>query len=249
MSIPVKVLVLTGDGVNCERESAHAFEMYGAHTEIIHINDLEGQANHIHNYQILVLPGGFSFGDDLGSGKVFALKIEKFLGVEFKNFIANKNPVIGICNGFQILTKLGAFTNFDSRYLGLALNQNGRFIDQWEMMQVLDSPCIWTKGIETIKLPIRHGEGRFVLNRRTAALEQLCNDFKNSNQIVLKYNSNPNGSHEDIAGVCDPTGLVFGLMPHPEAAVNAQLYPGAQSVGSLGSILFKNAIEYVKQNR
>ncbi len=249
MSSHVKVLVLTGDGVNCERETARAFEMHGALTKIAHINDLEGSASRIHDFDILALPGGFSFGDDLGSGKVFALKIEKFIGDEFKKFVANKKPVIGICNGFQVLTKLGAFTDFDSRYIGLAHNDSGQFIDQWETLQVQSSPCIWTKGIGTIKLPIRHGEGRFILNRQNEELSQLCDAFKASHQVVLTYEKNPNGAHDNIAGVCDASGLIFGLMPHPEAAVKSELYPGGKVVGALGSALFKNAIEYVNQNK
>lgn len=249
MSTSVKVLVLTGDGVNCEHETARAFQMHGAETQVIHINDLDGNRKLIHDYHILALPGGFSFGDDLGSGKILALKIQQFLGDEFQKFIASKKPVIGICNGFQVLTKLGAFSGFDSRYLGLAHNESGQFIDQWETLQVMNSPCIWTQGMESLKLPIRHGEGRFVFNRKTSELDQLCNQFIGNDQIVLTYETNPNGSHDNIAGVCDATGLIFGLMPHPEAAVTKELYPGAKVFGSLGNILFKNAIEYVKQNR
>ncbi len=168
---------------------------------------------------------------------------------EFKSFVAAKKPVIGICNGFQVLTKLGAFSGFDSRYLGLAQNVSGQFIDQWEELKVEDSPCIWTKGIQSMKLPIRHGEGRFILNRRNAELAKLCDEFKARKQVALSYKRNPNGAHDDIAGVCDPTGLIFGLMPHPEAAVKSELYPGGSVIGQLGSELFKNAIEYVKQSK
>ncbi len=240
----VKVIVLTGDGVNCEKETAHAFNINGAHSDIVHINDLEAKASLIHDYDIMALPGGFSFGDDLGSGKIFALKIEKFLGAEFKKFIQTKKPIIGICNGLQVLSKLGAFSDFDGRYIGLAHNNNGKFIDQWESLEVQDSPCIWTKGIKSIKLPIRHGEGRFVFNQSSSELKKLTDQFIERNQIVLTYQKNPNGSHHDIAGICDATGLVFGLMPHPEAAIKAELYPGAEVTGTLGSQLFLNAINY-----
>ena len=242
----VKVLVLTGDGVNCERETARAFEMHGAQTKITHINDLEASASSIHEFDILALPGGFSFGDDLGSGKIFALKISKFLGDEFNQFIKAKKPVIGICNGFQVLTKLGVFTDFDSRFIGLAQNESGQFIDQWEELKVQSSKCIWTKGIDSIKLPIRHGEGRFILNRANDELSHLCEQFMKNDQVVLTYTNNPNGAHEDIAGVCDSSGLVFGLMPHPEAAVHSELYPGGKVIGELGSVLFKNAITYIQ---
>ncbi len=240
----VKVLVLTGDGVNCERETARAFQMHGAETQIFHINDLEGNGTVIHQFDILALPGGFSFGDDLGSGKIFALKIENFIGDDFKKFIRDKKPVIGICNGFQVLTKLGAFTDFDSSYIGLAQNISGHFIDQWENLEVQSSRCIWTKGIKSLKLPIRHGEGRFILNQRSEELKKQCENFINNDQIVLTYSTNPNGAHKDIAGICDESGLVFGLMPHPEAAVHKELFPGGVTPTTLGAELFKNAVEY-----
>ena len=244
----VRVIVLTGDGVNCEKETAHAFNINGAQSDIVHINDLEGKSELIHDYDIMALPGGFSFGDDLGSGKIFALKIQKFLADDFKEFMKAKKPIIGICNGLQVLSKLGAFSDFDGRYIGLAHNRSGKFIDQWEELEVQNSPCIWTKGIKSIKLPIRHGEGRFVFNESSAELKTLSEQFISQNQIVLTYENNPNGSHHNIAGVCDATGLVFGLMPHPEAAIKAELYPGGEVTGTLGSQLFLNAINYSLEN-
>lgn len=232
----VSVLILTGDGVNCEVETAWAFREVGAKTTIEHINDLEGRPESIHSFDIMVLPGGFSFGDDLGSGKIFALKIKKYLGKHFEDFISQKKPILGICNGFQVLTKLGAFTRFQTGQVGLAQNSNAQFIDKWVELKVEDSPCIWTKDMKKIKLPIRHGEGRFVAQSMPSTFYK-----------VLSYVDNPNGSHENIAAICDESGLIFGLMPHPEAALTRELHPGGKiSESHWGLHIFKNAVDYMK---
>lgn len=242
----VKTLVLTGDGVNCENETKRAFEKAGANCVIKHINDFssgEKFSEYLKSFHILALPGGFSFGDELGSGKVFALKLKNYLGVAIEEFIASKKPIIGICNGFQVLTKLGVF-NDDHVQVGLARNHHGRFIDKWSHLKVENQHCIWLKEMEDIFLPIRHGEGRFV---GAASAEATLQHLKVNNQVVLTYNDNPNGSLGDIAGVTDKSGVVFGLMPHPEAAVKEALYPGGEVVGTLGLKIFENAVNYIKK--
>lgn len=234
----VKVLILTGDGVNCERETALAFSRFGALTEILHINELSNGDFNLDHYHILALPGGFSFGDELGSGKVFSLKLKKFLSKQINDFILVGKPVLGICNGFQVLCKLGIF-NSESCLVGLAHNDHGRFIDRWVDIKVKNNKSIWLKGIDKLKLPVRHGEGRFVFN----------NKLSDSNAIPsLFYGENINGSEQDIAGVCDKTGVVLGLMPHPEAAVDKDLYPGGIGLGILGDKIFKNSVDYIKEN-
>lgn len=236
----VKVCIVTGDGVNCERETMRAFEKAGANCHITHINE---KVN-LDDFHILAFPGGFSFGDELGSGKVFALKIEEVYGNEIKEFVAKGKPIIGICNGFQVLTKLGIFSTKDNPQLGLAHNESGQFINKWSALKVNGEKSIWLKGIKELFLPIRHGEGRFVAGNNGAKGSE---SFKSSGCDVLHYVDNPNGSMGDIAGIYDPTGLVFGLKPHPEAAVDKNLYPGGEIQGTLGLEIFKNAVNYVKE--
>ncbi len=227
----MKVLIITGDGVNCELETARAFKMAGAETQILHVSDLT-DASLIHDFQALALPGGFSFGDELGSGKVFSLKIKNFLQDALFDFVAQGKPIIGICNGFQVLTKLGLLSKPGE--IGLAHNEGGHFIDQWATLKVTDEDCIWLKGIKEMHLPIRHGEGRFISNGHSV-------------RKALEYLDNPNGSDDSIAGVTDESGLVLGLMPHPEAAIKEALYPGGVVTGSLGLQIFKNAVNYCKE--
>ncbi len=244
----VKVCIITGDGVNCERETKRAFEAAGALCTITHIND---KVN-LDHFDILAFPGGFSFGDELGSGKVFALKIEKFYGDEIHQFVKKGKPIIGICNGFQVLAKLGLFSRVgdDQIKVGLAKNDSGQFIDQWSKLSVNGEHCIWLKGIKEIFLPIRHGEGRVVFGAGDVKAQTADFDkIKARGRDVLRYHQNPNGAHDDLAGLCDDSGLVFGLMPHPEAAIKSELYPGGHVLGSLGLTLFQNAVNYVLENQ
>lgn len=240
-SSKINVLIITGDGVNCERETKRAFELCGSEVigHIFHINDVMNLT--LADFDIVALPGGFSYGDELGSGKVFALKLSRYIGQQLQDFVAAKKPIIGICNGFQVLTKLGFFN--DSAHVGLAANLSGQFINMWSELEVHPSPCIWTIGIDSLKLPIRHGEGRFVFSEEA---QSHGTRWKKEGRVVLTYKENPNGAFGAIAGVTDATGLVFGLMPHPEAAVNASLYPGGSAPKTLGLQVFQNAVDYTK---
>jgi len=215
-------LVLAGDGINCERETACAFELGGGETHITHINDLLENPKMLGRYEGLAIPGGFSFGDELSSGQIMALKIRHGLGDAFFKFIEAQKPVIGICNGFQVLVKLGLLPNPKTleRTVALAANAQGGFINRWVTVKVIQNTvCQWTQNIESIEMPIRHGEGRIVFKD-----DSVYAALKSKGQIVLTYTEDVNGSHGRIAGLCDETGMVLGLMPHPEAHVYRATY-------------------------
>lgn len=249
----MKVLVLTGDGINCERETARAFSLAGADPRIVHINDLLENPKSIHDYQAAAFPGGFSFGDDLGSGQVLALKLSLVLGDELRSFVEAEKPVIGICNGFQALTKLGLLPEpFGARTMALARNVGGNFIDRWvELEPEKASVCIWTRGFSSaFPLPIRHGEGRIAFAKGEE--ESIHRTLSQKGQIVLRYKDDVNGSYGRIAGVCDPKGLVFGLMPHPEAAVSLLQHPQSSRLADRtaegpGLKFFQNCVAYLKE--
>lgn len=219
-----KALILAGDGINCEQETAHALELVGFEPHLRHLNDLIAEHCSLddlsRDYSTLALPGGFSFGDDLSSGKVLALKIQFALKWDLSTFASRGGLVIGICNGFQALLRMGLF----GKDLSITHNQKGRFINMWVRVAPFASKCVWIKGLGTIDLPIRHGEGRIVFN--AAKCSEVYGKLERQGMIALKYmGENPNGSENSIAGLCDPTGRIFGLMPHPEAFVRWTSYP------------------------
>ncbi len=250
-----KVLVLTGDGINCERETARAFTLAGAAPTILHVNDLLEKPRRLGDFEAAAFPGGFSFGDDLGSGQVLAMKLSLVMGEELRAFLDAKKPVIGICNGFQALTKLGLLPEpFAKRKMALARNTQGHFIDKWvELEAEKSSVCIWTRNLAeggTFALPMRHGEGRVVFAKGEE--ETIHRTLSHAGQIVLRYAEDVNGSHGRIAGVCDPSGLVFGLMPHPEAAVSQLQHPRSTRLESrtgegVGMKFFKNCVSYLRE--
>ncbi|MBF0467420.1 MAG: phosphoribosylformylglycinamidine synthase subunit PurQ [Desulfamplus sp.] len=217
----VKALVLTGFGLNCDMETAYAFELAGAQAHRVHINSLVSGKADLNDFHILAFGGGFSWGDDHGAGVIQSLKLKNHIGEKILSFVNQGKLVIGICNGFQTLVNLGLLPGIDkdykSRSVALTWNDCGNFRDQWIRMTVNpDSPCVFTKGFQTkisdIELPVRHAQGKFVTE--ASIIEKLIEN----NQVVLRYaDENPNGSIYNIAGICDSTGHVFGLMPHPEA--------------------------------
>lgn len=229
----VNVLVLTGYGLNCDNETAYAFEMAGASARRVHINALISGAVSLSDFQILVFGGGFSWGDDHGAGVIQAVRMKTSVGRALFDFVEKGNLVMGICNGFQTLVNLGLLPGFDlsgqhpekvARSVAVTYNDCGNFRDQWVNMCVnTRSPCVYTRGLTGLELPVRHGEGKFYTDSET--LKRLTDN----QQVVLRYAlpdgrpadrafpHNPNGSIDDIAGICDPTGRIFGLMPHPEA--------------------------------
>lgn len=223
----VRVLVITGFGLNCEWETSKAFNYCGALTEQVHLNDLLAGYCALKEFHILSFIGGFSFGDHLGAGTVFANRIKFRLRKELEKFVRDGKLIIGICNGFQILSRLGLVPAIDNSYfkqqVALAHNDSGVFRDDWVYLKAnSDSPCVFTKGMGMVSLPIRHGEGKFVAD------EEILKRVEDQNLVVLRYCDpsgntncgfpyNPNGSLNSIAGICDPYGRIFGLMPHPEA--------------------------------
>ena len=270
-----KALVLTGFGLNCDWETTHALELAGAEAHRVHINQLVmgeeiGEIARLEDYQIFAFIGGFSWGDDHGAGVIFATKLLYNIGEDILRFIEKGNLVIGICNGFQAMVNVGLLPGFDgdyrSRTVALIGNDCGNFRDQWVHLKVeTSSPCVFTRGLEQLELPVRHGEGKFY------AEESVIKDLEEKNQVVVRYadsegNSangsypeNPNGSMNDIAGICDSTGRVFGLMPHPEAYnhwtnhPNWTLFKERYRRGGepypregYGIQIFRNAVDYFK---
>ncbi len=244
----VRAAVITGYGINADRELAEAFRLAGAEAKLIHISDLLESPEFLQEFRILAFPGGFSFGDHLGSGLVFAHMCKNRLRPALERFIGDGNLIIGICNGFQVLVKMGLLPNLRgvwNQEATLTYNRSGLFIDAWvEVEAENESPCVWTRGLGRIELPIRHGEGRFVMRD-----ESLLSLLENKNCVSLRYRGgNPNGSVNAIAGITDATGRVFGLMPHPEAYLVSENHPrwGRERTGRNGMRVFENGVNYLR---
>jgi phosphoribosylformylglycinamidine synthase subunit PurQ / glutaminase len=262
-----KVLVLSGYGINCEMETQFAFEKFGALCEIVHINDLISKKYNVNNYQIMAFPGGFSYGDDTGAGKAFANRIINNLKDEILDFVQKDTLAIGLCNGFQIMTALGITPALNLKYgerqVALMANENGRYTCRWVHLKVTSDKCIFTKDIKTLFVPIAHGEGNFYTTdenlKKLQENDQIVFKYvdENENPANQKYPINPNGAALDIAGVCDPTGRILGMMPHPERHMcfsnrpnftlkKEELLRQGMEIPELGegSKIFKNAVEY-----
>lgn len=247
----VKVAVISGYGINADNELVNAFNMVGANATKIHINDLIENPNILHQYHIAGFAGGFSFGDHLGSGLVYANLFKKSLKNALNKFRDDGKLIIGICNGFQVLVKMGVLPNTQGDWtqeVSLIHNESGIFQDQWVSLKInKDSNCVWTKGIDTIEVPIRHGEGRFITD--SPAIMQKLNS---ENLVVINYiGDNPNGSEDNIAGITDLTGRILGLMPHPEAFIYPENHPRwtrEKILEAQGLKFFSNAFEYITKN-
>ena len=260
MTKKVKALVLTGYGLNTDYEIQLAFERAGAWAERVNLNDIISAKARLEDFQIFAIPGGFAFADDIGAGKVLATKLKVHLLDKLIRFIEDGRLILGVCNGFQVLIKLGllpALTRYGVQEATLTFNDSGRFEDRWVYLKTnKNSKCVFTKDIESLYLPVRHGEGKFI-PRDEHVLKQL----EENGQIVLKYVDacgqeagypwNPNGSIGNIAGICDPTRRVLGLMPHPEAFLFKMNHPRwtreELPEEGQGLKIFKNAVEYVKR--
>jgi phosphoribosylformylglycinamidine synthase len=253
-----RVLILKTAGTNCDRETAFAFESAGAVCESVHINELARGERKLLDFQILSVSGGFSYGDDISAGKILANELKYKLFEDLAAFIRSQRLVIGICNGFQVLVKAGLLPGGTGavQEATLAVNDGGIFRDQWVYLKTEQSRCIWTQGVApVISLPIAHGEGRFIPRN-----EDVLDRLKERGQIVFRYSdqkgrsdqasANPNGSIDAIAGICDETGRVFGLMPHPERHLISLQHPQWTRKGLArhgdGFQIFLNAVNFFK---
>ncbi len=252
-----RVLIIRAAGTNCDVETAYAFEIAGAVAERVYIDEVKNK--HLTDYQIIALPGGFTYGDDISAGKILSNEIKFKLRDKFTEFIGRKNLIIGICNGFQVLVKCGilpAFRNyFEEQSVSLVLNDSERFEDRWVYLRVHSDRSIFTKGIESvITLPVAHAEGKFVVENKGMLKdieEHIVFQYVDRDGNETGYPSNPNGSTLSIAGITDKTGRILGLMPHPERHISYLQHPyhsrlKDNGVGD-GLRIFKNAVEYFKK--
>ncbi len=272
----VKALILTGYGLNCDYETDFSLRAAGALPRRVHINEIiaepTGEEKRLSDYQILIFGGGFSWADDHGAGVLMATKLRHHLGEEIEKFIEDGKLILGICNGFQCLVNLGLLPGFEKKYterhVALTYNDSGNFVDNWVNLKTNpDSPCVFSKNIDLMELPVRHGEGKI------HAADETIKQLVDNHQIVMQYADdngnpaggrhpwNPNGSILDIAGICDPTGRIFGLMPHPEAYNHMSNHPNwtlkkeeirrkgkeIESKEGAGIQIFRNAVEYMEE--
>lgn len=285
-----KALVLTGFGINCDKETYGALKKAGADAELVHLNDLIDGSRHLKNYQMLVFPGGFSFGDDISAGKVFAATMKANLEEKIIDFIMRDKLTFGFCNGFQIMVKMGLLPGvgengsnyYRNQTATLAANDSNQYEDRWiHLMKPEEQPkdqkdkCVLARGIDIIYLPVAHGEGKFF------APEGVIKKIEESHLVVFRYAvysdktgedqipklvpanglypENPNGSINDIAGICDSTGRIFGMMPHPERFQEFTNHPDWTMIKEAlkkmklpipeegeGMKMFRNAVEYFK---
>jgi len=230
-----RILVLTGYGINCDYETEFGFNLAGGVAERVHINSLIMAETRLKDYQILAFPGGFSFGDDVASGKVLASKTRVRLGEEIREFIAKGGLIIGICNGFQVLAKFGILSDQPAekyqQRITVTYNDSGRFEDRWVWLKRLSKKCVWLDGIPGLYLPVAHGEGKFFAEQKVAkAIEdndQVAFIYARADLTPAQgeYPLNPNGSLFDIAGISDPSGRILGMMPHPERFLSFYNHP------------------------
>jgi phosphoribosylformylglycinamidine synthase I len=267
MASDVSVLIITGYGLNCEDESRYAWNLAGARPTLVHFSDLLARPARLQDFAALMFIGGFAYGDHMTSGHVFALRAKHRLSGELERFISQGKLILGACNGFQIMVKLGLLPGLDNDYftqtLSIIQNDCSTFQDRWVRLRFESaSPCVFTRGLDFIDLPVRHGEGKvFTLDKKLLRrLESLgCVPCRYANaetgEPTQKFPWNPNGSLNAIAGLCDPTGRIFGLMPHPEAYLYPENHPhwdiqkmrGTLPEHGLGLSFFRNAVDYLRK--
>ncbi len=251
-----RVLIVRTAGTNCDVETAYAFELAGAVAERIFIDEIKRK--NLSNYEIIALPGGFTYGDDIAAGKILANEIKYKLRDQFMKFIEEQKLIIGICNGFQVLVKCGilpAFNDyFEEQTVSLITNDSERFEDRWVYLRVHNEQSVFTKGLKAIMtLPVAHAEGKFVV-KDDATLKNIRNHivfrYVDKNGKEAGYPCNPNGSVLNIAGISDKTGRILGLMPHPERHISYLHHPHhtREEVDEPGDgfYIFKNAVDYYK---
>ncbi len=253
------VLVLRAAGSNCDQETAYAFKAAGARADLIHVNRVVSGEVALDTYHILAIPGGFTYGDDVSAGKILANELRYKIGESLWEFHECGKLIIGICNGFQVLVKAGLLPGAEKSGAQIATltdNDSGKFEDRWVYLKTNNSPCVFTRGMpDTVYFPVAHAEGKFV-----PASEKVLEELRANHQIVFTYTHpggaapeypwNPNGSVADIAGICDPSGRILGLMPHPERHFDPTNHPRWTRDGLKegdGVAIFRNAIEYVRE--
>ena len=252
----VRTLILSAPGTNCDVETAFAFQQAGASVSLVHVNQLIRREQRLSDCQIMVIPGGFTYGDDISAGKVLANELRLRLGEDIQRLIENGGLILGICNGFQVLVKAGILPGVasgDLPLLTLGANDSGRFECRWVHLGVnKQCPCVFTRGIDSMELPVAHGEGKVVVTPE--ALPHLnvalyyADEHGNSD---AGYPHNPNGSVANIAGICDASGRIFALMPHPERYIRGTQHPqwtrqGARQYGD-GFQIFLNAVKWAEK--
>jgi len=262
-----RAIVLRTAGTNCDAEMVRAFELAGARADLVHLDRLIADPAQLERYDLVAFPGGFSYGDDIASGRIFAMRARERLYPALRAAAQRGCPMIGACNGFQIMVQIGLLPGPDAAWpldeppaqtVALAHNAGGSFIDQWVRVEYpASSPCIWTRGIaehfpsqhrhDALRLPIAHGEGRFV-----PSSPDVLESLERNGQIAVRYADNVNGSANAIAGICDPTGRIFALMPHPERYLSwfnhpywTRLDAGLRTHETPGLLMFRNAVESV----
>ncbi|MDE0024032.1 MAG: phosphoribosylformylglycinamidine synthase subunit PurQ [Spirochaetaceae bacterium] len=274
MSTGVRVCIITGFGINTDREMATAFGLTGAHPVRVHANDLIADPAALDRFAIFVVPGGFSFGDHVGSGALLAALLRRALREPLTRFVDRGGLVLGVCNGFQVLVRMGLVpggvaAGGMTQSVALVHNDSGRFEDRWVRVAFdAASPCVWTRGIASLELPVRHGEGKLVASAaQLAAIDAAhlgaaryalpATEPAAAGGSPLPYPANPNGSLRDLAGLCDPSGQVLGLMPHPEAFLHRYHHPAwRNATGAAASVLdeaalglFRNAVLLAADSR
>ncbi|MDP6142420.1 MAG: phosphoribosylformylglycinamidine synthase I [Dehalococcoidales bacterium] len=251
----VRALVLRAPGTNCDEEAAFAFEQAGAVVNLTHISQIISHTEELKNYQIMVIPGGFTYGDDMGAGKIMANEIRLKLGHDIERFVSSGRLILGICNGFQVLAKTGILSGLSPTgkpLLTLTTNDSGRFECQWVYLKAnKKSRCVFTQGIERLYLPVAHGEGKVVAEAEILPnLDVPLYYTDEQNNTSAGYPHNPNGSINNIAGICDVTGRIFALMPHPERFIRGTQHPRWQSEGIKepgdGFKIFTNAVKWAE---
>lgn len=252
----VRILVLRAPGSNCDGEMAFAFEQAGAEASLVHVNRLIGGEQRLADYQILGIPGGFTYGDDIAAGKVLANELKLKLGEDIIQFVENGGLILGVCNGFQVMVKAGILPEpggaDNNLQTTLTNNDSGRFECRWVYLGVnRESPCVFTKGIDRMYLPVAHGEGKFIADPEIVPQINVAVYYTDGQgNRGAGYPHNPNGSVADIAGICDSSGRIFALMPHPERHIRGTQHPqwtrlGARKHGD-GFQIFLNAVKWAK---
>ena len=250
----VKTLILRAPGTNCDQETVFAFQQAGAEVSLVHVNQLISCEERLADHQILVIPGGFTYGDDIAAGKVLANELKLKLGEDIVRFIEDGKLILGICNGFQVLVKTGFLPELSSGGLPrftLATNDSGKFECRWVYLRVnKQSPCVFTRGIESLYLPVAHAEGKLVSLSTLSDVNVALYYTDEQGNTEAGYPYNPNGSAGNIAGICDASGRVFGLMPHPERHVRGTQHPqwtklGVKKYGD-GFQIFRNAVAWAE---